>query len=83
MKRIFVFTNNSNQVDSVVDRPDFREMIQFAIDNGKYLQGYKHIGRQRIVTLQFSSFHDLLAKVKGLLASVRAWQVRNVVRERS
>ena len=81
MKRIFLFTNNSNQTDSVVDRPDFREVIQFAIDNSKHLLGYKHISRERMVTLQFSSFQDLLAKVKGLLASVRAWQVRNVVRD--
>ena len=53
MKRIFVFTNNSNQVDSVVDRHDFREMIQFAIDNGKHLQGYKHISRDCHAPIQF------------------------------
>ena len=62
-----MIANNSNQSDAVVDRPDFRGMLQYAIDNAKHLQGYKHMGRERIATLQFDSFDELVTKVTGVI----------------
>ena len=80
IKRIFKYVNNSAQSDATVERADFRDMLQFAIDNATKLQSYKHMGRERMTTIQFATFDELLTKVKNLLQSVRDWQMENMVR---
>ena len=77
---VFKFVNNKGHARSTVQHPNFRKMIDYAIKHAKDLQGYKHMGERKYISIQCASFEELVKFVSGLVKECRQWYIQNTVR---
>ena len=49
---VFKFVNNKGHACSTVQDPNFRKMIDYAIKHAKDLQGYKHMGECKYISVK-------------------------------
>ena len=70
---------SQTKIETARAQPDFRIMINHAIDNASHLKNFKHMGNRKLVSIQSASFGEFLEKVSLLVQSVREWQIENIV----
>ena len=76
----FKFINNGGHADEVISDPNFRSMIDFAINNANLLQGFQHMGHRKYIAIQCSSFQEFTDKVEGYVNEIRQWYIKKTVR---
>lgn len=77
--RIFKFVNNGGHATSVINDPNFRDMIDFARSNQALLDGYNHLAYRKYVSIEFSSFNELLDYVRSKVEKIRKWYTDHTV----
>ena len=79
-KREFKFINNGGHPDRVVTDPNFRDMIDFAINNAKDLKNsWRHMNVRKFTAIQFSTYEEFTEKVKKLVSNVREWYIKETL----
>jgi hypothetical protein len=75
-RKIVKFMNNKALPDNTVSDPNFRDMIDFAINNAHNLGGFQHMGVRGFISIQCSNFTEFVDKVTGLISDTRDWWVK-------
>lgn len=74
----FKFINNAGLPDRTVENQNLRNIIDYCIDNAKYLKGQSiHMSRRKHVTIQFSCFQDLIDTISSKVKHVREWYIKH------
>ena len=71
----FKFFNNNGISTHAIHSPEFRNMIDFTIENARHLKNHQHMANRRYITIECATFNELVDTVKKLVDDIRSWYI--------
>ena len=78
-KLVFNFVNNGGHSYRTVTEKWLREIIDYCIKNANELNGHQHMGKQKFIKIQASTFQELLDIISSEIKEIWEWYIANTV----